>query len=144
MVWLKDTIHYFWTQHEIARIKCCCIAKVQMKKIRKMLESRRKNAELLTTLLFPLIFDIGNKQGKRLTSKLQLRIPEETKEKQFNWYLYTISFGMNGLRNKIRENMLKDRIGVAIYYNPPIHKTPYYEKIMGLTNTNLPNTVLGL
>ncbi len=116
------------------------IAKVQMKKIRRMLASRRKNAELLTRLLLPLIFDIDNMQYKRASSTLELRIPEETKEKQFNWYLYTISFGMDGLRNNIRDNMQRDKIGVTVYYNPPIHKTPYYEKSSGFTNSHLTNT----
>jgi perosamine synthetase len=37
--------------------------------------------------------------------------------------------------------IIQDKIGVTVYYNPPVHKTPYYEKMISsnsnlLTNTN--------
>jgi dTDP-4-amino-4,6-dideoxygalactose transaminase len=40
--------------------------------------------------------------------------------------------------------IIQDKIGVTVYYNPPVHKTPYYEKMKMiisskanlLTNTN--------
>jgi perosamine synthetase len=40
--------------------------------------------------------------------------------------------------------IIQDKIGATVYYNPPVHKTPYYEKTMMmissktnlLTNTN--------
>ena len=40
--------------------------------------------------------------------------------------------------------IIEDKIGATVYYNPPVHKTPYYEKMMMisseanllLTNTN--------
>ena len=37
--------------------------------------------------------------------------------------------------------MVKDKIGATVYYNPPVHKTPYYEKMISseanlLINTN--------
>ena len=40
--------------------------------------------------------------------------------------------------------IIQDKIGATVYYNPPVHKTPYYEKMMMiisskanlLTNTN--------
>ena len=48
------------------------VAKVQMQKLDKMLQLRRRNAELLSKLLFPF-------------AKNGIRIPEETRDKKFNW-----------------------------------------------------------
>ena len=52
----------------------------------------------------------------------------------------------NNIRDKIKDKMIiQDKIGTTVYYNPPVHKTPYYEKMMMmmisskanlLTNTN--------
>jgi perosamine synthetase len=109
------------------------IAKVQMKKLTKMLELRTQNAELLTKLLLPI------------ADRAQLKLPQEYKEKKFNWYLYTVAFKRNSIRDKIKDKMIiQDKIGATVYYNPPVHKTPYYEKMMMmissktnlLTNTN--------
>jgi perosamine synthetase len=105
------------------------IAKVQMKKLTKMLELRRRNAELLTKLLLPI------------ADRIQLKLPQEYNEKKFNWYLYTIALKRNNIRDKIKDKMIiQDKIGATVYYNPPVHKTPYYEKIISeanlLTNTN--------
>jgi dTDP-4-amino-4,6-dideoxygalactose transaminase len=106
------------------------IAKVQIKKLTNMLELRRRNAELLTKSLLPI------------ADRTQLKLPEEYKEKKFNWYLYTIAFEKNNVRDKIKDKMIiQDKIGATVYYNPPVHKTPYYEKMISseanlLTNTN--------
>jgi perosamine synthetase len=104
------------------------IAKVQMKKLTKMLELRRRNAELLTKLLLPI------------ADRTQLKLPQENKKKKFNWYLYTVAFERNNVRDTIKDKMIKDKIGATVYYDPPVHKTPYYEKIISsdanLTNTN--------
>ncbi len=104
------------------------IAKVQMKKLTKMLELRRQNAELLTKSLFPI------------ADRVQLKLPQEDEEKKFNWYLYTVAFEKNN-RDKIKDKMIQDKISATIYYNPPVHKTPYYEKMIlseanPLINTN--------
>jgi dTDP-4-amino-4,6-dideoxygalactose transaminase len=114
------------------------IAKVQMNKLSKMLELRRKNAELLTKLVFPTIRvnDSGNdnngggdssKFGNNNDKKGIIRIPQETSKKKFNWYLYTVAFEESNLRDKIKERMISDKIGVTIYYDPPVHETPYYK-----------------
>jgi perosamine synthetase len=108
------------------------IAKAQMGKLQKMLDLRRQNAELLTKMLFPIIDK----------SKIKIKIPQETQEKTFNWYLYTIAFEKSNIRDKIKEKMINDRIGVAIYYKPPVHKTPYYDRIVSAdkNNNNLDKT----
>ena len=56
------------------------IAKVQVKKLTKMLELRRQNAEILTKSLLPI------------ADRTQLKLPQEDEEKKFNWYLYTVAF----------------------------------------------------
>ncbi|HEX2557168.1 MAG TPA: DegT/DnrJ/EryC1/StrS family aminotransferase [Nitrososphaera sp.] len=91
------------------------VAKVQMQKLGKMLEIRRRNAELLSKLLFPS----AKKSG--------MKIPEETADKKFNWYLYTVAFESN--RDKIKEKLMKDNIGATVYYSPPVHKTPFYMQV---------------
>jgi dTDP-4-amino-4,6-dideoxygalactose transaminase len=103
------------------------IAKVQMKKLTKMLELRRRNAELLTKSLRPI------------ANRVQLKLPQDDKEKKFNWYLYTVAFEKNN-RDKIKDKMIKDKIGATVYYNPPIHKTPYYENMNSLEANLLINT----
>jgi perosamine synthetase len=78
------------------------------------------------------------------TDRAQLKLPQEYKEKKFNWYLYTVALKRNNIRDKIKDKMIiQDKIGATVYYNPPVHKTPYYEKMMMisseanlLTNTN--------
>jgi perosamine synthetase len=105
------------------------IAKVQMSKLPKMLDLRRSNAELLTRLLLPIV------------EESKIRLPEETNEKKFNWYLYTAAFENNGQRDQIKERMINDKIGATVYYSPPVHKTPYYDTLVSLTKGNdLSNT----
>ena len=109
------------------------IAKVQMKKLPKMLYMRRRNAELLNTLLLPIIND------KR--ANISVKLPRELKgEKKFNWYLYTAAFERQ--RDKIKKRLVSNKIGATVYYNPPVHKTPYYEKIMAKmsSESSLDNT----
>jgi dTDP-4-amino-4,6-dideoxygalactose transaminase len=100
------------------------VAKVQMQKLEQMLELRRRNAELLGKLLFPS------------AKKHSLKIPEETTDKKFNWYLYTVAFKND--RDKIKEMLVKDNIGATVYYDPPAHRTPYYMQVA--PSTSLPTT----
>src|SRR6187200_15873 len=100
------------------------IAKAQMNKLSKMLNLRRKNAELLTNLLSPI------------TDKSKIKIPTETNEKKFNWYLYTITFEKNDVRDKSKNNMTNDKFGVTVYYKPPVHKTPYYGRLASLNKND--------
>lgn len=100
------------------------VAKVQMQKLDKMLQLRRRNAEMLSKLLFPT----ARKHG--------MKIPEETSDKKFNWYLYTVALQKD--RDKIKERLVKDNVGATVYYNPPVHKTPYYAQLA--PETKLPAT----
>jgi dTDP-4-amino-4,6-dideoxygalactose transaminase len=100
------------------------VATVQMKKLKKMLELRRRNAEMLSKMIYPA----AKKRG--------LKIPEETTDKKFNWYLYTVAFE-NG-RDRIKDALNRAGVGATVYYNPPVHRTPYYAKQMH--HTSLPST----
>jgi dTDP-4-amino-4,6-dideoxygalactose transaminase len=104
------------------------VAKVQMQKLDKMLQIRRRNAEMLNKLLSPS----ANKYG--------VKLPEETSDKKFNWYLYTIAFSSDSQdRDTIREKLVNDnQIGATVYYNPPVHRTPYYLQMA--PGTELPAT----
>jgi perosamine synthetase len=90
------------------------IAKVQTKRLPKMLHSRRRNAELMSEMLL------------HIATKLKISLPEETANKKFNWYLYTIAFEDSTLRERVNERMLQQGIGATVYYDPPVHETPYY------------------
>jgi dTDP-4-amino-4,6-dideoxygalactose transaminase len=99
------------------------VAKIQMQKLGRMLELRRRNAELLSKLL------AGAKKGAA-------QIPQETADKKFNWYLYTVSFG--GGRDSVKDALARENIGATVYYSPPVHKTPFYKQLA--PGTTLPST----
>jgi perosamine synthetase len=103
------------------------VAKAQMDKLQRMLDLRRRNSNLLTGLLTPLA------KEKRIT------IPQETAKKKFNWYLFTVSFQEEYVRDNIQEVLADTKISATVYYDPPVHKTPYYQRFTstkGLPNTN--------
>ena len=100
------------------------VAKVQTKKLQTMLESRRRNAKLMSEMLVD--------SGK----ELKIKIPQEDQDKQFNWYLYTIAFEDNITRDKAKRKMLEKGIGATVYYDPPVHQTPYYSKMIELSREN--------
>jgi perosamine synthetase len=121
------------------------IAKVQMTKLAKILELRKRNAELLSEMLLSIP---GIKNGK-VSIPNELAIPDDIynenrgnqdtriyKKKQSNWYLYTIAFKKDGIRDSIKQKMIADKIGVTVYYDPPVHKTPYYEKLASIRTAN--------
>jgi len=90
------------------------IAKTQMKKIQSMLDKRAINAKKL---------------GELLTNKVDnqdMILPQENPRVIYNWYLYTVAF--NNYRNKVKKLLNENGIGATIYYDPPVHQTPYYSK----------------
>ena len=89
-----------------------------------MLQSRRKNAELMSNKL------------QDVSDKLEIRLPVEDHHKQFNWYLYTVAFRDNRIRETAKLMMLKEGIGATVYYDPPVHETPYYRKLTESSTKN--------
>jgi len=105
------------------------IAKVQMSKLTKMLALRKRNADILTNLI------------SSFADNNEIQLPKESGKKKFNWYLYTVAFKKDNIRDRIQKKMLTDnKIGATVYYEPPVHKTPYYEKIS--TAPSLPSSHL--
>jgi len=92
------------------------IAKIQMKKLPRLISQRKKNAQILTDLL----------KNDNVT------LPQQRKNETINWYLYTIAVKN---RDKIMKKLNSSGIGARIYYSPPIHKTPYYKTKLYLPNT---------
>jgi dTDP-4-amino-4,6-dideoxygalactose transaminase len=125
---------------------CAAIAKGQMKKLDEMLEKRRNNAKLLTDLL-------SHSKVDGFTTPVE---PDDG-HKKFNWYLYTVAIGRRqtedkintpdvldhtGHRDLIKEEMVNiAKVGVAVYYDPPVHLTPYYRE---LVRSRLPNQIRGM
>jgi perosamine synthetase len=100
------------------------VAKVQMQKLDKMLEIRRRNAELLSELLLAS------------SKKHEVKIPQETADKKFNWYLYTVAF--RDERDNIKNHFVQNKVGATVYYSPPVHKMPFYA--YAASETKLPST----
>ena len=94
------------------------IAKVQTGKLTSMLRARRNNAEFLSRLL-------SETKG--------ISLPTESDGKKFNWYLYTVAFVSSKVRDRARKLLEKAGIDSAVYYDPPVHKMPYYRNVVSKT-----------
>ena len=90
------------------------IAKIQMKKIQSMLDKRASNARKLGQLLSNKIKDKN------------IVLPHENQRTKYNWYLYTVA--LNDSRDKVKKFLNASGIGATIYYDPPVHQTPFYSK----------------
>jgi dTDP-4-amino-4,6-dideoxygalactose transaminase len=102
-----------------------------MRKLNQMLELRKANAELLFEGL------------KGFEQNGILKLPKEPENNKFNWYLFTVGFKENSHRELVKNSLLKVGIGATVYYDPPVHKTPYYDDTENKSESNadlLPNT----
>ena len=101
------------------------IGLVQLEKLPSFVAKRRENAKRLSRLLAK-------------TERLQL--PEETKDRQHSWYLYTVRLrnAAENERNKIVEELRQKDIGAEVYYSNPVHLMPYYRERFG--GRKLPKT----
>ncbi len=93
------------------------IAKIQIKKLPKFIQLRRRNANLLSDLL----------------SDRKIKIPFEQKNEKFNWSLFTVAIKN---RDSILKKLHSKGIGAAVYYPIPVHKIPIYKIKSKLTNTD--------
>jgi perosamine synthetase len=101
------------------------LGSMQLEKLPTFVAKRRKNAKRLNRLLAK-------------TERLQL--PEETKNRQHSWYLYTVRLknATENERNKIVEKLRQKDIGAEVYYIHPVHLMPYYRERFG--GCKLPET----
>ncbi|MBA4458475.1 MAG: DegT/DnrJ/EryC1/StrS family aminotransferase [Nitrosopumilaceae archaeon] len=93
------------------------IAKIQIKKLPKFIQLRKRNANLLSDLL----------------SDTKIKIPFEQKNEKFNWSLFTVAIKN---RDSILKKLNSKGIGAAVYYPIPVHKIPIYKIKSKLTNTD--------
>lgn len=88
----------------------------QMRKLDKMLDARRKNANILSSIL----------------ENTNIKLPREGQDVRYNWYLYTILLeNRDYIHNKLNEQ----GVGAAIYYRTPLHKTQFYANNLRLPIT---------
>jgi len=101
------------------------IGLVQLGKLPKFLEARRKNAMFLM---------------KELISVESLQMPVEYNGYKHSWYLFTVRLkgASSKIRNKMVRKLREEYVGAAVYYPIPIHKMPYYLELFG--KVNLPET----
>ena len=91
------------------------IGNVQLKKLPKFLELRRRNAE-------------------RLAAELQevksLQLPTVPDGCRHSWYLFTVRLknGSKRQRDGIVDELRKLGIGATVYYPVPIHLMPFYRR----------------
>jgi len=101
------------------------IGYVQLGKLPKFLEARKKNATILTEALSTM--DI-------------LQLPSEPDGYKHAWYVYTIR--LRGANSARRDNIVRRirerRVDCQVYYPRPIHLQPYYKQISG--GDRLPKT----
>ncbi|MHC1601056.1 MAG: DegT/DnrJ/EryC1/StrS family aminotransferase [Candidatus Nezhaarchaeales archaeon] len=101
------------------------IGRMQLKKLPKFLEARRRNAKILTDIL---------------NNIKQLELPVEPEGYTHNWYLYTIKFENQALRDKVKNHLNSMGIGATIYYKTPIHLMPLYKRLLNTREGLLPVT----
>jgi len=101
------------------------IAKVQMRKMKRMLQIRRKNAAMLTKLL--------HSRDIKLLHGPDIILPKESDESRYNWYLYTVAIEN---RDSVMKKLNSLGIGATVYYKTPVHRTPFYAN----SDLSLPNT----
>jgi dTDP-4-amino-4,6-dideoxygalactose transaminase len=111
------------------------LAKAQMLKLPEMLERRRHNAKLMTELL-----SSSDNRASNIDEYVILpRIHEVNKES--NWYLYTLAFKKDGIRDNIQKKLVTEyNIGASVYYDPPVHQTPFYDEMVKMNALKLENT----
>jgi len=94
------------------------IGYIQLKKLPKFLEKRRRNAEKLT---------------EKLEECNKIVLPKEPDGYKHSWYLYTIRLkdANAAERDAFAEKLKSCGIGVGIYYHTPIHMMDYYRQFGG-------------
>ena len=103
------------------------IGLVQLRKIPRILEARRRNAKILS---------------EELKGVGELELPVEPKGYSSCWNVYTVRLrgARAGKRNKVVQKIRDKGIGVVIYYPTPIHLIPYYMRLYDCRRGDLPET----
>lgn len=101
------------------------IGLVQLSKLPKFLELRRKNAKILLDLL------------ENVDS---LQLPVTPSNRDPSWYVFTIRLPRTNAskRNSVLKKIQRRRVDARVYYPKPIHQFTYYQKQFG--SYRLPKT----
>jgi perosamine synthetase len=88
---------------------------VQLRKLPRFLETRKRNAERLT---------------EKLGRIKRLQLPCEPKGFKHSWYLYTVRLkdASESERDALVGKLRQKGIGATVYYRTPIHLMPYYKR----------------
>ena len=98
------------------------IASVQMDRLPSFLQLRRRNAS-------SLLDQTRNLPGVEMT--------QNASDRNHIWYLFTLNVKRN--RDDVMARMRKAGVGASVYWEVPVHKTPYYSEL-GFSVQKLPNT----
>jgi perosamine synthetase len=97
----------------------------QIKKIDRIIQMRRENADYLT---------------KKLSQIKEIRTPVEPNDFHHVYQMYTIRLNAgNGVRDRLKEYLNKNGIGTKIYFDP-VHLSLFYRREMGYKGGELPVT----
>ncbi len=88
------------------------VASAQIDKLSRFIRTRRENASFLTD-------QIRGFGGASLT--------QTAKDRTHVWYLYTLWLSKN--RGKVLDRLRSKAIGASVYYETPVHQTPFYRKL---------------
>jgi len=91
----------------------------QLKKLNEFNEKRRKNAEKLKQILKNYDWII---------------LPQESKDEYHIYHQFTIR-AKSSLRDNLLKTLNKNGVGAKIFYPIPIHKQPFYKKLLSEKNS---------
>ena len=101
------------------------IGSVQLKKIDKILKTKKK------------IVSIYNQSFKNYNSIITPYVPDFATRP--SWYMYSLTFKNNKIRNKVKKSMEKNNIDTRLSF-PPIHLQPIYKKKFSLKSGMFPKS----
>lgn len=88
----------------------------QLKKIESFIQIRRRNALAFTD---------------KLKDSPNIIPPLEPPGKRYNYYLYTVY--VRNMRDALMQRLRSAGYGAIVYYDPPVHQTPYYSKLYSVS-----------
>lgn len=96
---------------------------VQMKKLDRMNDSRRRHAKQYNALLNPELFDL----------------PVEAPNRKHVYQMYTVKL-KNADRTRFLTELRAQGIGATVHFDPPVHTQPFYTETMDCGKLDLPVT----
>jgi len=96
------------------------LASVQMNKLQRFIEARRRNAAYL---------------NERIAKLNRVSFTQDSPDRAHSFYLYTVRVDEG--RDRILRALNGKGIGAAVYFKMPIHMTPLYDKL-GYSKARLP------